>query len=67
MATMTDADRLSRLEGAYEHLATKADLAEVKGEMKADLANLKFTLAAWMLLLTSAATGIIIAVDRLAT
>ena len=33
---------------------------------KADLANLKFALAAWMLLLVSAATGILIAVDRLA-
>ena len=33
---------------------------------KADLANLKFTLAAWMLLLVSAATGIIVTIDRLA-
>ncbi len=55
------------LDRTLQHYATKADLAEVKGEMKADLANLKFALAAWMLLLTSAATGIIIAVDRLAT
>ena len=33
---------------------------------KADLANLKFALAAWMLLLVSAATGIIVTIDRLA-
>ena len=26
-------ERLSRLEGAYEHLATKADIAEVKAEI----------------------------------
>ena len=26
-------ERLSRLEGAYEHLATKADVAEVKAEI----------------------------------
>ena len=26
-------DRVSRLEGAYEHLATKADLAEAKAEI----------------------------------
>ena len=26
-------DRVSRLEGAYEHLATKADIAELKGEI----------------------------------
>ena len=34
--TTTDAsteERLSRLEGAYEHLATKADVAEVKVEI----------------------------------
>ena len=27
-------DRISRLEGAYEHLATKADIAELKAEMR---------------------------------
>ena len=26
-------DRVSKLEGAYEHLATKADLAELKADM----------------------------------
>ena len=26
----TDTDRISRLEGAYEHLATKADLAQME-------------------------------------
>lgn len=26
-------DRVSRLEGAYEHLATKADIGEVKTEI----------------------------------
>ncbi len=62
----TDAERLARLEGAYDHLATKADLANMRGELKGDLANLKFSLAAWMLLLISVATGVIIAVDRLA-
>jgi hypothetical protein len=29
--------RVSRLEGAYEHLATKADLKEEIGNLKADL------------------------------
>lgn len=28
--TNTDTDRISRLEGAYEHLATKADLAQME-------------------------------------
>ena len=30
-------DRVSRLEGGYEHLATKADLANIKAELKADI------------------------------
>ena len=39
-------ERLSRLEGVYDHLATKADLAEVKTDMshlasKTDLAEVK--------------------------
>ena len=28
--TNTDTDRISRLEGAYEHRATKADLAQME-------------------------------------
>ena len=34
-------DRVSRLEGAYEHLATKSDLSELKAELKADIGELK--------------------------
>ena len=30
----TDSDRISRLEGAYEHLATKADIAKLEAEMR---------------------------------
>ena len=30
-------ERVSRIEGGYEHLATKADLAQVKAELKADI------------------------------
>ena len=35
MATMTDpiTERMARLEGAYEHLATKADLAQLETRM----------------------------------
>ena len=29
----TAEERLSRIEGGYEHLATKADIAELRGEM----------------------------------
>ena len=31
--TNTDTDRIARLEGAYEHLATKADLAQLEARM----------------------------------
>ena len=52
---LTRADLREELDRSLTHYATKADLA-----------NLTFALAAWMLLLVSAATGILIAVDRLA-
>lgn len=34
-------ERVSRLEGGYDHLATKADISELKGELKADIADLR--------------------------
>ncbi len=46
--------RMSRVEGAYEHLATKADLKDLE---------LRLTLG--MLSIVGVATGLIIAVDRL--
>ena len=42
MATVEE--RVSRLEGAYEHLATKSDF----GILKADMASLKAELIKWM-------------------
>ncbi len=45
--------RMSRLEGAFEHLATKADLKDLE---------LRLTLR--MLSIVGVATGLIIAVDR---
>ena len=47
-------NRMSRLEGAYEHLATKADLKDLE---------LRLTLR--VLSIVGVATGLIIAVDRL--
>ncbi len=34
-------ERMARLEAAYEHLATKSDIADLRGEMKAEMANMK--------------------------
>ncbi len=42
MATVEE--RVSRLEGAYEHLATKSDIAN----LRADMASLKAELIKWM-------------------
>ncbi|MDE2786319.1 MAG: hypothetical protein OXL37_06610 [Chloroflexota bacterium] len=38
-------ERVSRLEGGAEHLATKADVAEVKGEIAATKAEVKGEIA----------------------
>ncbi len=45
---LTPEERLARLEGVYDHLATKAEIGEVKaeiarseGNLKAEIANLK--------------------------
>lgn len=51
-------DRVSKLEGAYDHLATKADLAELKGELKADMAELKADMIKWMVGLMLASAGL---------
>ena len=37
----TTEERLSRIEGGYEHLATKADIAEVKTEIAETKAEFK--------------------------
>ena len=38
---LTPEERLSRLEGVYEHLATKADIARLEGEIKAEGTHLE--------------------------
>ncbi len=39
----TEAERISRLEGAYEHLATKADLYRVESSLTIRFAGLLLT------------------------
>ena len=58
-------DRVSRLEGAYGHLATKADLAELKADLTAAIASQTRWLASLVLASAAAAVGVVIAVDRL--
>lgn len=42
---MTVEQRVARLEGAYEHLATKADIAELKGQMRVLIVTMTSILA----------------------
>ncbi|MCY4435849.1 MAG: hypothetical protein OXE05_00770 [Chloroflexi bacterium] len=53
-------ERLSGLESAYAHLATKADLADLKGELKSDIANLKADLIKWMVIAMAVWGGVLI-------
>ncbi len=52
-------ERVSRLEGGYEHLATKADVAD----LKSDIAHMEGRLLRWMIgmMLTSTAVAVSIA------
>ena len=58
-------ERVSRLEGAYEHLATKADLAELKAELKADIAHVEARILRWLLPTVIASIGATAAIVRL--
>ena len=42
---LTPEERLAKLEGVYNHLATKTDIAELKAELKTDIAELKAELS----------------------
>ena len=49
---MTDiTERVARLEGAYEHLATKADIAELKGTLRTLIVAATLGLAALNIIL----------------
>ena len=45
----TTEERVSRLEGAYEHLATKADLQEFKAEVLREINKLLYWMMGGML------------------
>ena len=54
----TDAERLARLEGAYDHLATKADLANLEARLTTWFAGL---LVLVVINVLGTVTGILIA------
>ena len=43
-ATDTNTERIARLEGAYEHLATKADLAQLELRLTQEMAQVELRL-----------------------
>ena len=43
---MSTEERLARLEGGYEHVATKAGLENIRGELKADIEAMRGELKA---------------------
>ena len=53
MATPTVEERLARLEGVYDHLASKADLARVESDLKAEIAELKGSVKILVVAMTS--------------
>ena len=61
----SDPERLARLEGAYEHLATKGDLKALELHLTSDLRSLETRLTVRLMLVVSLATGVVVAVDRL--
>ena len=66
---LTIEERVASLEGAYGHLATKADLAEFRGDVREALADLRTEIAKsqvsmlrWMVGLGVAHAGIVVGV-----
>ncbi len=49
MATASVEERLSRLEGGYEHVATKADLFQLENRIMSHMAQLESRLMRWMI------------------
>ena len=73
---LTQTERIARLEGAYEHLATKADIAELRGEFQAEIsrleghidtriAELESRLLRWLVPTILGSVSLVVAIDRL--
>ena len=72
MVAPTLEERTSRLEGGYDHLATKADVERLRGEFRAEMERLRADVSRWILqlgvALISAAgviAGVVVAVIKL--
>ena len=67
-AALTRADLREELDRSFARFATKVDLAELRGELKSEIANLRADPIKWMIGLmlgsVTAAVAIAVAVDR---
>ena len=61
----TPEERLARLEGAYEHLATKSDVANLRAELKTDISNLQKWIVGLMLSSVALSVTLAIFIQRL--
>ena len=71
MATVEE--RLSRLEGVYEHLATKADIEALRGDferaieaLRGDISRAEARMLRWTMGTIIAAAAVFIGIDRFA-
>ena len=58
-------ERLSRVEGAYEHLATKADLADPRTELLVEIAKMEAHLTRWTVGTIIVGLGVAVAVLKM--
>ena len=71
MASPSTEERVSRIEGGYEHLATKADVERLRADVervRTDVERLRADVARWMFQLGIAvitALGVAVAILRL--
>ena len=72
MATADISERVARLEAGYEHLATRADveslhgdlqadMADLRGEMRAAMSNMETRLTRWIATMAVGMVGAVIA------
>ena len=62
MVTLSESSRISRLEGAYEHLATRADLKDLEIRLTGALASQTRWIAGLLILIVLAVAGSTIAI-----
>jgi len=58
-------ERVSRIEGVLDHLATKADVAELRAEILAEMAKSEARNVRWLIAIITVAVAVITIIFRL--